>query len=58
MSIIVTVVASRRDIGFTMCSGQCPRIGVCVDANSLIVTPFLCCLGHVENESIYHHNFA
>ena len=28
MSIIMTVVTSRRDVGFTMCSYQCPRIAV------------------------------
>ena len=26
MSIIMTVVTSRRDVGFTVCSYQCPRI--------------------------------
>ena len=39
MSIIVTVVTSRRDVGFTMCSYQCPRIKL-GSALILIVTLF------------------
>ena len=56
MNIIMTFVTSRRDVGFTVCSYQCPIIKL-GSALIRIAIPFFFCLRHVENESIFHQNF-